>query len=122
MQNFGKYFDDSVNCKNLFRKTIWAPKTASAGERPVSSLGCAVSLRSTKSNSSDNVAVAKHVLEAAVQSFDCTVLLRVVSCCLFVRNVKHFAKVKPKAGSILRTMIRSDPFRHFMQKLSKLQG
>jgi hypothetical protein len=34
-----------------------APKTASAGERPVSSLGCAQSPRSTKGNYSDQVGV-----------------------------------------------------------------
>jgi hypothetical protein len=31
----------SSPCKNSFGKTIGVPKTASAGERPVSSLGCA---------------------------------------------------------------------------------
>jgi hypothetical protein len=30
-------------CQNSFGKTIFTPKTASAGERPVSSLGCALS-------------------------------------------------------------------------------
>jgi hypothetical protein len=39
-----------------FCNTIRAPKTASAGKRPVSSLSCAWSLRSTKDNSSDLVA------------------------------------------------------------------
>jgi hypothetical protein len=29
--------ESSSFCKNSFGKTIWAPKTASAGERPVSS-------------------------------------------------------------------------------------
>jgi hypothetical protein len=43
-------------CKNSLGNTTGAPKTASAGERPVSSLGCARSPRSTKSNSWDQVA------------------------------------------------------------------
>jgi hypothetical protein len=41
----------------------------------------------------------KRVLEAAVQSFNCAVQLRVISCCLFIGNVKHSTKLKPKAGS-----------------------
>jgi hypothetical protein len=45
-------------CKNSLGNTIGAPKTASAGEGPVSSLGCAWSPRSTKGNSSDHVAAA----------------------------------------------------------------
>jgi hypothetical protein len=56
MQGFGKNFviestESSSFCKNSFGNTIWAPKTASAGERPVSSLGCAQSPRSTKGSS-----------------------------------------------------------------------
>jgi hypothetical protein len=43
-------------CKNLLSNTMGAPKTTSAGERPLSSLGCAQSPRSTKGNSSDYVA------------------------------------------------------------------
>jgi hypothetical protein len=35
--------ENSSFCKNLFGKTICAPKTAAAGERPLSSLGCALS-------------------------------------------------------------------------------
>jgi hypothetical protein len=35
--------ENSSFCKNLFGKTICAPNTASAGERPMSSLGCALS-------------------------------------------------------------------------------
>ncbi len=35
--------ENSSFCKNSFGKTIFTPKTASAGERPVSSLGCALS-------------------------------------------------------------------------------
>jgi hypothetical protein len=65
MQYFGNFFDNIIAssesssfCKNSFGKTIWAPKTASAGERPVSFLGCALSPRSTKGSSSDHVAAA----------------------------------------------------------------
>jgi hypothetical protein len=54
-------------CKNSFGKTICVPKTASAGERPVSSLGCALSPRSTKGNSSDHVAVAAHARSASLR-------------------------------------------------------
>jgi hypothetical protein len=32
--------ENSSPCKNSFGKTIGVPKTASAGERPVSFLGC----------------------------------------------------------------------------------
>jgi hypothetical protein len=39
-------------CKNSLRNTMGAPKTASAGARPVFSLGCAQNPRSTKGNSS----------------------------------------------------------------------
>ncbi len=39
----------SSPCKNSFGKTIGAPKTASAGERPLSSLSCAQRPRSTQS-------------------------------------------------------------------------
>jgi hypothetical protein len=58
MQGFLKIFiiastDISSFGKNSLRNTMGAPKTASAGERPVSSLGCARSLRITKGNSSD---------------------------------------------------------------------
>ncbi len=52
--------ESSSFCKKSFGKTICAPKTASAKERPVSSLGCALSPRSIKSNSSDHVAAAAH--------------------------------------------------------------
>jgi hypothetical protein len=53
--------ESSPFCKNSFGKTICAPKTASSGERPVSSLNCAPSPRSTKGNSSDHVAAAARV-------------------------------------------------------------
>ncbi len=91
-----------------------APKTASAGERPVSSLGCALSLRSTKGNSSDQVVAAarvRSVLEAAVKSFDRIVRLRVISSCLPVGDVEHLAQFKPEVGSELQATIRSDRFR-----------
>jgi hypothetical protein len=82
-------------CKNSLGNTMGALKTASAGERPVSSLGYARRLRSTKGNSSDQVAAAvRGVLEAAVQSFDRTVRLRVVSSCLPVGDVEHLAQFK----------------------------
>jgi hypothetical protein len=42
-------------CKNSLGNIIGAPKTASAGERPVPFLGCAQSPRSTKGNSLDHV-------------------------------------------------------------------
>ncbi len=42
--------ENSSQCKNMFGKTIGVPKTASAGERPVSSLGCTQSPRSTLGN------------------------------------------------------------------------
>jgi hypothetical protein len=101
MQGFGNFLtivstESSSFCKNSFGKTIWAPKTASAGERPVSSLGCALSPRSTKGNSADHVATAARARSAAVQSLDCAVRLRVISYSLPVRNVKHFAQLKPK--------------------------
>jgi hypothetical protein len=38
----------SLPCKNSLGNTIGAPKTASAGETPVSSLGCVRMPRSTK--------------------------------------------------------------------------
>jgi hypothetical protein len=44
--------------KNSFGKTIGAPKTASAGERPLSSLSCAQRPRSTQGISSAQVAAA----------------------------------------------------------------
>jgi hypothetical protein len=59
--------ESSSFCKNSFGKTIWAPKTASAGERPVSSLGCALSPRSTKGNSSDHVAAAARLRSASLR-------------------------------------------------------
>jgi hypothetical protein len=48
----------SSPCKNSFGKTIGVPKTASAGERSVSSLGCVRSPRSNQGNSSAQVAAA----------------------------------------------------------------
>jgi hypothetical protein len=89
-----------------------APKTASAGERPVSSLGCARSPRSTKGNSSDQVAAAARTQRAPLRrrSFDCSVRLRMVSSCLFVGDVKHLAQLKPKVRSKLRAAIESDHF------------
>jgi hypothetical protein len=54
-------------CKNSFGKTICAPKTASAGERPVSSLGCTLSPRSTKGSSSGHVAVVAHAQSASLR-------------------------------------------------------
>jgi hypothetical protein len=50
--------DISSFCKNLLGNTMGAPKTAAARERPVSTLGCAQSPRSTKGDSSDKVAMA----------------------------------------------------------------
>jgi hypothetical protein len=50
--------ENSSPCKNLFGRTIEVPKTASVGERPVSSLCCAWRPRSIKGNSSDQVAKA----------------------------------------------------------------
>jgi hypothetical protein len=60
---FEKYFimkstEILLPCKNSFGNTIGAPKTAPAGERPVSSLRCVRWLRSTKGNSSVQVARA----------------------------------------------------------------
>jgi hypothetical protein len=54
-------------CKNSLGNTMGAPKTASAGERPVSSLSCARSPRSTKSNSSDQVAAAARAQGASLR-------------------------------------------------------
>jgi hypothetical protein len=62
-----KSTESSSFCKNSFGKTIWAPKTASAGERPVSSLGCALSPRSTKGNSSDHVSAAARARSASLR-------------------------------------------------------
>jgi hypothetical protein len=72
MQGFGKFFtmvstENSSFCKNSFGKTIYAPKTASAGERPVSSLSCALSPRSTKGNSSEHVAEAARAGNASLR-------------------------------------------------------
>ncbi len=52
--------ESSSFCNSSFGNTIWALKTTSAGERPVSSLSCALSPRSTKGNSSDHVTAAAH--------------------------------------------------------------
>jgi hypothetical protein len=54
-------------CKNSLGNTMEAPKTASAGERPVSSLGCARIPRSTKGNSSDQVAAAARARRASLR-------------------------------------------------------
>jgi hypothetical protein len=54
-------------CKNSLGNTMGAPKTASAGKRPVSSLGCARSPRSTKGNSSDQVAAAARARRASLR-------------------------------------------------------
>jgi hypothetical protein len=88
MQGFGKFFDNCVNRKFIIlQKFIWQlqfvhRKLLQPG-KPVFPLGCALSLRSTKGNSSDHVAACgKGVLEEAVQSFDCAVRLRVISCSL----------------------------------------
>jgi hypothetical protein len=56
-RDFRKFFEIvstgiSSPFKNSFGKTILAPKTASAGEGPVSSLGCAWGQRSTQGISS----------------------------------------------------------------------
>jgi hypothetical protein len=92
--------DISSFCKISLGNTMGAPKTASAGERPVSSLGCAPSLRSKKGNSSDQVAAAAHERRASLRrqckSFDYTVRLGVVSSCLFVGDVKHLAQFTPE--------------------------
>jgi hypothetical protein len=64
----------------------WSPKTASAGERPVSSLGCAQKLRSTKGYSSDQVTAAARARSASLRRrcslFDCTIRLRMICHCL----------------------------------------
>jgi hypothetical protein len=57
IQNFFKTFEIvtaeiSFFCTNSFGKTIGAPETASARERPVSSLGCAQRQRRTQGISS----------------------------------------------------------------------
>jgi hypothetical protein len=59
--------DISSFCKNSLGNTIGGPKTASAGERSVSSLGCARSPRSTKGNSLDQVAAAAHARRASLR-------------------------------------------------------
>jgi hypothetical protein len=66
--------ENSSPCKNMFGKTIGVPKTASAGERPVSSLGCTRSLRSTQNPCCSGIGM-KRILEAAVESLDCALRL-----------------------------------------------
>jgi hypothetical protein len=53
--------------KNSFGNTIGVPKTASARERPVSSLGCAWSPRSTKGSSLDHVAATALARSASLR-------------------------------------------------------
>jgi hypothetical protein len=53
--------ESSSFCKNSFGKTICAPKTASA------QLGCALSPRSTKGNSSDHVTAAAHARSVSLR-------------------------------------------------------
>jgi hypothetical protein len=60
-------------CKNSLGNTIGAPKTASAGERLVSSLGCAQSPRSTKGNSSDQFAAVACARSASLRRW-CSLL------------------------------------------------
>jgi hypothetical protein len=57
----------SSSCKNSLDNTIGVPEIASAGERPVSSLGCAQSLRGTKGNSSDQVTAAVRAQSASLR-------------------------------------------------------
>ncbi len=57
----------SLFCKNSSGNTIRAPKTVLAGERPISSFGCARSPRSTKGNSSEQVAVAARAQSASLR-------------------------------------------------------
>jgi hypothetical protein len=52
--------ESSSFCKNSFGNTIEAPKTASAGERLVFSLGCA--RRSTKGSFLDHVVAAASLM------------------------------------------------------------
>jgi hypothetical protein len=96
-------------CKNSFGNTIGAPKTASAGERPASSLGCARSPRSTKSKSSDDDTTAARARSASLR--------RRYSLSTAPFNSRWYAvavvaKLEPKIGSKLWPMIRSDCFWH----------
>ena len=52
------------------------------------------------------------VLEAAVQSFDYAVRLRVVSGGLAMLNIEYSAMLKPHIGSELRTSVRSQSLRY----------
>jgi hypothetical protein len=54
-------------CKNSLGNTIGAPKTASARERPLSSLSYARSLKSTKGNSLDHVTVVDRARSASLR-------------------------------------------------------
>jgi hypothetical protein len=72
MQSFRQFLiiestESSSFGKKSFGNTIGAPKTASARERPVSSLGCARSPRSTKGSSSDHVAAVALVRSASLR-------------------------------------------------------
>jgi hypothetical protein len=70
-------------CKNSIDNTIRAPKTASAGERPVSSFSCARSSRSTKGSSSDHVVAAVHARSASLRLAPHS-MSRMISSCLSV--------------------------------------
>ncbi len=107
--------ESSLFCKNSFGKTICAPNTASAGERPVSSLGYALSPRSTKGSSSDHVVAAGRARSASLRrwcSLSTAPSTQVDKLLFVMENVKHFAKLKPKIGNKLRSTIRSDCFGH----------
>jgi hypothetical protein len=103
-------------CKNSLGNTIGVPKTALVGERPLPSLGCALSPMSTKGEllrpCCRGDACAKRILEVLVQSFDCFVRLRMICFCLSKRDVKHLAKFKPKVRSKLWPTIQNDCFGH----------
>jgi hypothetical protein len=68
LENFSKVCQLGFHLLSKFiRKIIGAPKRASAGERPVSSLGCAQRQRSTQMISLAQVAVAVRARSAALR-------------------------------------------------------
>jgi hypothetical protein len=72
MQVFGKCFHNGVNRKFIIlQKLIWQDNLCTencfSGERPVSSLGCALSPRSTKGNSLDHVTPTARARSASLR-------------------------------------------------------
>jgi hypothetical protein len=79
--------ENSSPCKNSLDRKIGVPKSASAGER-LRLLSAVYEGQGVQKVTPRHCgSYAKRILETAVQSFDCTIGLRMISCCLAMQNL-----------------------------------